>query len=54
MDKAVIGFKKRQETIAKRKCAIESRVEENNTRLQRAEDEMKSFQQNCSIPEVNS
>ena len=46
------GFKKRQETIGKRKCAIEVRVEENNKRLERAEAEMRDLQKNCSIPEV--
>ena len=51
-DKAVTGFKKRQESISKRKCAIEARIEENDKRLEQAEAEMKDVQQNCSIPEV--
>ena len=46
------GFKKRQETIGKRKRAIEARIDENNTRLERAEGEMKDVQKSCSVPEV--
>ena len=46
------GFKKRQETIGKRKHAIEARIDENNTRLERAEGEMKDVQKSCSVPEV--
>ena len=53
-ESAVFGFRKRQETISKRKCAIEARVEENDKRLERAESEMKDVQKNCSIPEVNN
>ena len=46
------GFKKRQETIGKRKRAIEARIDENNTRVERAEGEMKDVQKSCSVPEV--
>ena len=52
-ESAVTGFRKRQETISKRKCAIEARVKENDKRLERAESEMKDVQKICSIPEVN-
>ncbi len=46
------GFRKRQETVLKRKSAIEARVGENSARLERAEAELKNVQRNSPLPQL--